>query len=184
RSLNSSYLSFAESSELAVEVAFSIDGTMNSNTSYFEPSSGPMESLKQVYTQKAPGCIPGTVSSWTDTGHFLGMDLGIDSGDLDKGGGGAPSIRVMLELPSPPVTISGMSCGGVAAPPTADLVGAPGAYLVNHRDDLVDGKVVIEDWKIHGGEVFATAEWSFFNGLGPMGSLEDVGTATLRHTPR
>lgn len=184
RSVNNSYLSFAESSELSTEVAFSIDGSLNSNTSYFEPSSGPMESLKQVYTQKAPGCIPGTVSSWSDTGHFLGMDLGVDPGDLSKNDGKVESIRVWLELPSPPVTISGMSCGGVTAPPTADLVGAPGAYLVNHRDDLVDGKVVIEDWEIHRGEAFATAEWSFFNGLGPMGSLEDVGTATLRHTPR
>lgn len=184
RSLNGSYLSFAESSELSTEVAFSLDGTLSSNTSYFEPSSGPMESLKQVYTQKAPGCIPGTVSSWSDTGHFLGMDLVIDAGDLNENDGKVESIRVWLELPSPPVTISGMSCGGVAAPPAADLVGAPGAYLANHRDDLIQGKAVIDDWDIHGGEVFATAEWSFFNGLGPMGSLEDVGTATLRHTPR
>jgi len=184
RSLNGSYLSFAESSELSAEVAFSIDGTLSSNTSYFEPSSGPMESLKQAYTQKAPGCIPGTVSAWSDTGHFLGMDLGIDPGDLNKNEGKVESIRVWLELPSPPVTISGMSCGGVTAPPAADLVGAPGAYLVNHRDDLIDGKAVIDDWEIHGSEVFATAKWSFLNGLGPMGSLEDVGTATLRHTPR
>ncbi len=184
RSLNGSYLSFAESSELSAEVAFSIDGTLNSATSYFEPSSGPMESLKQAYTQKAPGCIPGTVSAWSDTGHFLGMDLGIDAGDLNKNEGKVESIRVWLELPSPPVTISGMSCGGVTAPPAADLVGAPGAYLVNHRDDLIDGKAVIDDWEIHGSEVFATAKWSFLNGLGPMGSLEDVGTATLRHTPR
>ena len=189
RSLNGSYLSFAESSELSTEVAFSIDRVMNNPVSAFEPSSGPMQSLKQVYTQKSPGCIPGKVSSWSDTGHFLGMDLAFDQGDFSGQGdkrnkGKVESIRVWLELPSPPVTISGMSCHGVAAPPKADLVGAPGAYLVNHRDDLVDGKVVIEDWEIHNGEVFATAKWSFFNGLGPMGSLEDVGTATLRHTPR
>ena len=185
RSLNGSFLSFAESSELSAEVAFSLDKTMtNAGPSYFEPSSGPMESLKQVFRHKAPGCVPGTVSTWSDTGHFLAMDLRIDPGDLNENNGKVESISVELELPSPPVTISGMTCSGVTAPPAADLVGAPGAYLVNHRDDLVDGKAVIKDWEIHGGEVFATAKWSFFNGLGPMGSLEDIGTATLRHTPR
>src|SRR5690606_41235832 len=89
-------------------------------TSAFEPSSGPMESLKQVYRQKAPGCVPGTVSSWRDTGHFRGMDFSLDSGDTDSGGGGVQDIVVELELPSPQVTISALSCGGVGAPPSPD----------------------------------------------------------------
>jgi hypothetical protein len=71
-----------------------------------------------------------------------------------------------------------MSCGGVSAPPTADLAGAPAAYLLNHGDGF------IRDWEIHGGEIFATAKWSNMNALNPMASVEDVGTATLRHTPR
>ncbi|WP_442682481.1 hypothetical protein ACSBPQ_12630 [Stenotrophomonas sp. JC08] len=185
RSLNGSYLSFAESSELSTEVAFSLDGTLSSNTSYFEPSSGPMESLKQVYTQKAPGCIPGTVSSWSDTGHFLAMDLDFDPVDLYNGGGGVKSIEVELGLPSPQVLISGMTCGGVTSPPMADLAGAPALYLVNHGDGF------IRDWKIQGKQtpagqsfVTATSEWSVMNGISAMASMEDRGIATLRHTPR
>lgn len=186
RPINQSYLSYAESTELATEVAFNLDRVFNSHgTSAFEPSSGPMESLKQVYRQKAPGCVPGTVSTWRDTGHFRGMDFSLDPGDMESGGGGVQDIVVELELPSPQVTISGLSCGGVAAPPSADLAGAPAAYLLNHGDGF------IRDWQIHGattaaGQAFvtATSEWSVMNRLNANASVEDVGIATLRHTPR
>ncbi len=186
RSLNQSYMSFAESTELFTELVFDMDKTLGTEgKTYFEPSSGPMESLKQLYRQTAPGCIPGTVSSWSDTGHFLAMDLGIDPTDLYEGGGGVTSIEVELGLPSPQVSISGMSCGGVTAPPTADLVGAPAVYLLNHGDGF------IRDWKIQGSKipaghtfVTATADWSIMNARTPMASFEDVGIATLRHTPR
>jgi hypothetical protein len=186
RSINQSYMSYAESTELFTELVFDMDKTLgNQGASYFEPSSGPMESLKQVYRQTAPGCVPGTVSSWSDTGHFLAMDLGIDSGDTDKGGGGVTSIEVELGLPSPQVIISGMSCGGVTAPPAADLAGAPALYLLNQDDGF------IRDWKIQGnkspaGQAFVTAiaDWSIMNAPAPTASFEDKGTATLRHTPR
>ncbi|UNK58279.1 hypothetical protein MNQ95_04025 [Pseudoxanthomonas daejeonensis] len=175
RALNQSYLSFAESTELSTEIASSFGGGLYLDG--YEPSSGPMQSLKQVYRQKAPGCVPGTTSTWTDTGHFLSMSWVVDAPD-DKLGK-IESIEVELGLPSPMVTISGMSCGGVAAPAAAELAGAPAAYLLNHGDGF------IRDWKIHGkGEIIATAEWSNMNGLNAMSSVEDVGTATLRHTPR
>jgi len=186
RTLNQSYLSFAESTALETEVAFSLDRTLaNFGHTYFEPSSGPMQSLNQVYRQKAPGCIPGTVSNWSDTGHFLAMNLVTDPPDLIEGGGGIKEIEVELGLPSPMVTISGMSCSGVSAPAAAELAGAPAAYLLNHGDGF------IRDWKVQGsktaaGQTFvtATAEWSNLNGLNAMTSVEDVGIATLRHTPR
>ena len=186
RPINQSYLSYAESTELSTEVAFSLDRLFNGDGgSSFEPSSGPMESLKQVYRQKAPGCVPGTVSTWRDTGHFRGMDLVLDMGDLASGGGGVQDIVVELQLPSPQVSISGLSCGGVVAPPSADLAGAPAAYLLNHGDGF------IRDWQIHGGTtpagrafVTATSEWSIMNRLSANASVEDVGTAALRHTPR
>lgn len=179
RSLNQGYMSFAESTELFTELVFDIDGIA------FEPSSAPMKSLKQVFRQKAPGCIQGTTSTWSDTGHFLGMSWIASDWSLEKGGGGIKSIEVELGLPSPKVTISGMSCGGVSGAPAADLIGAPAAYLLNHGDGF------IRDWEVHGskikaGQTFvtATAEWSNMNRLSPMASVEDVGTATLRHTPR
>ena len=175
RALNQSYLSFAESTELSTEIAASFGGGYYLDG--FEPSSGPMQSFKQVYRQKAPGCIPGTTSTWTDTGHFLSMSWVVDVPD-DKLGR-IESIEVELGLPSPMVTISGMSCSGVAAPAAAELAGAPAAYLLNHGDGF------IRDWKIHGsGEVIATAEWSKMNVINAMTSVEDVGTTKLRHTPR
>ena len=185
RSINQSYLSYAESTELDAEVALSVDDAYVDMSNAFEPSSGPMESLKQVYRQKAPGCVPGTVSTWRDTGHFLAMQLITDPPDLLEGGGGVTDIEVELGLPSPTVTISGMSCAGVASAPAADLTGAPAAYLLNHGDGF------IRDWQIHGattaaGQAFvtATSEWSVMNRLSANASVEDVGIATLRHTPR
>ncbi len=185
RSINQSYLSYAESTELDAEVALSVDDAYVDMSNAFEPSSGPMESLKQVYRQKAPGCVPGTVSTWRDTGHFLAMQLITDPPDLLEGGGGVTDIEVELGLPSPTVTISGMSCAGVASAPAADLTGAPAAYLLNHGDGF------IRDWQIHGattdaGQAFvtATSEWSIMNRLSANASVEDVGIATLRHTPR
>ena len=184
RSINQSYLSYAESTELDAEVALSVDDAYVDMSNAFEPSSGPMESLKQVYRQKAPGCVPGTVSTWRDTGHFLAMQLITDPPDLLEGGG-VTDIEVELGLPSPTVTISGMSCAGVASAPAADLTGAPAAYLLNHGDGF------IRDWQIHGattaaGQAFvtATSEWSIINRLSANASVEDVGIATLRHTPR
>lgn len=185
RSLNQSYMSYAESSELLTEIAFNFDKISGSGQMHFEPSSAPMQSLKQVYRHTAPRCTQGTVSSWNDTGHFLAMDLDFDPVDLYNGGGGVKSIEVELGLPSPQVLISGMTCGGVTSPPMADLAGAPALYLVNHGDGF------IRDWKIQGKQtpagqsfVTATSEWSVMNGISAMASMEDRGIATLRHTPR
>jgi len=157
--------------------ALSIAETLAGATLHFKPSSGPMESLGQVYRQEAPSCTPGRVSSWSDTGRFLAMDLIIDPADLDAGVGGVRAIEVELGLPPPAVVISGLTCGGVTSGSPNDLVGAPAAYLTNHGDGFV------RDWTIHGGEIFAKTEWSRVNRMAPMTRLEDSGTATLRHTP-
>src|SRR5690606_4485167 len=72
-----------------------------------------------------------------------------------------------------------------AAAPSADLAGAPTLHLHNHGDGF------IRDWQIHGGStaagrafVTATSGWSVMNRPGAAASMEDVGIATLRHTPR
>jgi hypothetical protein len=65
RTLNQTYLSFAESTELTTDIAASFGGGLYLDG--YDASSGPMQSLKQVYRQKAPGCIPGTTSTGTPT---------------------------------------------------------------------------------------------------------------------
>lgn len=178
RNANGSYMSYAEGTSLATEVAFNLERTLNNHGKpYFEPASGPMESLRPVYRHTAPGCIQGSVSAWSDTGHFVAMDLGIEPADFDKGGGKVESIEVTLKMPAPTVTISGMSCHGYSAPPAPWTGLAP----VIHTDIHEDG--IIREWTIPGGETFATAEWKSTKPYPPGGFVEDIGTATLRHTP-
>ena len=190
RSTNHVYLSYAEGTELSAEVAFNLEKTLSSSgTPFFEPSSGPMESLNPVHRQMqlgaSSGCVPGTVSGWSDTGHFLAMDLGIDPADMSKGGGGVNSIEVTLELPSPKATISGITCGGITAPPAAWTGLAPIIFKDIHGDSI------LRDWKIQGsqtqagkGFASATSEWKASKPYPPAGFVEYDGKATLRHTPR
>jgi len=173
---------FMDGADFTTEVAFNLDRLLGGDLP-FAPSSGPMAS-RGTAVRAVGNCTPAVVSGWSSTARFLRMDVDVDPGSLDEGGGSFKVTGMEIELPAEPLNNqSGGSCHGTPnqyAGPTANAVSN---YLFLHGDDG-DRSMRIDSWETPVGEIIATAEWS--GQKKPTGShtFQDKGKATLRHTPR